>query len=242
MLHDFVVRTQRKGYYWYYKLFSKKYKICLGRKIQLDSWTEFMGENRIGDYSVIFQSKIGFASYMGKDCKFVKTDIGKYSSIASNVSIVTGHHPTNEYISTSPVFYSVAFGGRNTYVDKEYYSVYRYADEEKKRLVCIGNDVWIGEGVKILEGVTIGNGAVVAAYSVVTRNLEPYGVYAGIPAKLVKYRFEENVIEDLENFQWWNKDEEWLKNHVKEFRNPQEFLKLLYSENGGSQIDERRKC
>lgn len=227
MFHEFIVKMQIKGYYWYYKLFSKKYKICLGKKIQLDSWTKFMGENRVGDYSVIYQSQIGFGSYMGKNCKFVKSDIGKYTSIAPEVHIVSGHHPIHEYISTSPVFYSVSYGGKNTFVDKEYYSVYKYADEERERLVCIGNDVWIGEGTRIMEGVTIGNGAVVAAYSVVTKDLEPYGVYAGVPAKLIKYRFEQEVIEKLENFKWWDKDEQWLKNHAEAFRNPSEFMSLL---------------
>ncbi|MBQ6886193.1 MAG: CatB-related O-acetyltransferase [Lachnospiraceae bacterium] len=241
MFQEFIVKMQMKGYYLYYKLFSKKYKICLGKKIQLDSWTEFMGNNRIGDYSVINRSKIGLASYMGKNCKFIKTDIGKYTSIASGVCIVSGHHPINEYISTSPVFYSVLFGGQNTFVDKEYYSVYKYADEENARLVCIGNDVWLGEGVKIVEGVTIGDGVVVAAYSVVTKNLEPYGVYAGVPAKLIKYRFEQEVIEKLENFKWWDKDQQWLKSHADIFRNPEKFFDVLGYGNGVNEDDEGRE-
>ena len=227
MFHKFIEKIQEAAYFWYYKLFSKKYRICLGRGIRLDSWTMFGGENRIGDHSTISQTTIGFGSYMGKDCKFVKTDIGKYVSIASGVSIVSGHHPIDEYISTSPVFYSVSFGGRNTFVDKEYYSVYKYADKKNNRLVCIGNDVWIGEGVKILEGVTIGNGAVVAAYAVVTKDLEAYGVYAGVPAKLVKYRFGQDVIEKLDKYKWWDKDEQWLKNHAEIFRDSQEFLRLI---------------
>lgn len=234
MFHDLIVKLQIKAYYYYYKIYSRKYKICLGKQVQLDSWTEFMGENRVGDNSIIFQSKIGFGSYMGKNCKFIKADIGKYTSIASGVSIVTGHHPISEYISTSPVFYSVEFGGRNTYVEKEYFPVYKYLDEDEKRMLCIGNDVWIGEGVKILEGITIGDGAIVGAYSVVTKNLEPYGVYVGVPAKLIKYRFEPVVIEKLENYKWWDKGEEWLKKHVNTFRDPKEFMKLILCENGGN--------
>lgn len=227
MFHKFIEKMQIKGYYWYYKFHSRKYRISIGKKVQLDSWTEFMGENRIGDDSIIFQSRIGFGSYIGKECKFVKTEIGKYTSIASGVRVVTGHHPVNKYISTSPVFYSVEYGGRNTFVDKEYYPVYRYADEEKKRLVCIGNDTWIGEGVKILEGIKIGNGAVVGAYSVVTKDCEPYGVYAGVPAKLIKYRFGQEEIDRLEAFKWWDKEEEWLKEHAEEFRDPVKFFDLL---------------
>lgn len=189
----------------------------------MDSWTEFEGENRIGDHSIIYQSRIGFGSYMGNGCKFIKTDIGKYSSIASGVCVVTGVHPVSEYISTSPVFYSALFGGRNTYVEKEYFPVYKYSDE-KNHFVCIGNDVWIGEGVKILQGVTIGDGVVVGAYSVVTKNLEPYGVYAGVPAKLIKYRFDHRWVKELENFKWWNRDEEWIQGHVDIFKNHKAFF------------------
>ncbi len=227
MFRDSFVRLQVKGYYNYYKLFSKKFKICLGKKVQLNAWTEFQGENRIGDESIIFHTKVGFRSYMGARCKLVKASIGKYTSIASDVRTVSGHHPINEYISSSPIFYSVEYGGGYSLVDKEYYSVYKYADEENEKLVCIGNDVWLGEGVKIMEGVTIGDGVVVAAYSVVTKDLEDYGVYAGVPAKLVKYRFSREEIEKLKEFQWWNKSEEWVVEHVNTMRKPEEFFKLI---------------
>lgn len=226
-IQDKIVRFQEKIYYYKNKIVSRSKNIKLGKRIILNKWTVLEGENRIGDNSDISHTIVGYASYMGLNCKFIRTEIGRFTSIGNNVRIVAGHHPISEYISTSPSFYSVVFGGGHTLVDKEYYQVYKYADPEKELLVTIGNDVWIGEGVRIMEGVKIGDGAVVAAYSVVTKDVEPYGVYGGVPAKLIRYRFEKEWIDKLMKFQWWKKDDEWLKTHVEYFRNPKKFINVM---------------
>lgn len=223
MYQKIIANIQLKAYYWYYKIFAQKYKISLGKNVKVDAITSFEGENRIGNNTTIIQTKIGYSSYLGSNSKFVKTNIGRYTSIAPEVRVVSGHHPIDEYVSTSPVFYSQQYGGRNTYVDREFYNPYTYVDDINEILVNIGSDVWIGEGVKIVEGVNIGDGAVVAAYSIVTKDLEPYGVYAGVPAKLVKYRFDKEYIDKLLELKWWNKSEEWLKARAHSFRDLNSF-------------------
>lgn len=223
-MERFIVRLQKKGYYYLHKIFSKKEEIILGKKIALNCLTKFEGKNRIGDESNIQSTKIGYGSYMGMGCKLVNTEIGKYTSIASYVGIVTGRHPIHEYISTSPMFYSKEFGGGYSYVNDEFFDVYKYVKEGQEYKCKIGSDVWIGEGVRILQGVTIGNGAVVGAYSVVTKDCEPYGVYAGSPARLIKYRFDEETIHKLIQFEWWNQKEEWIIENVEKFRYPDQFL------------------
>lgn len=230
---NLFVSLQIKGYYYRQRLRTPIDKVRLGKNVLLNKWTKFEGENRVGNNSVIHHSKIGFATYIGNDCKLVHADIGKYTSIASNVGIVAGTHPISEFISTSPVFYSVAFGGGYTYVDREYYKVYKYVDEEKNMLVKIGNDVWLGEGVKIIQGVSIGDGVIVAAYSVVTKNLDPYGVYAGCPARLVKRRYKDEMIEQLLKFEWWNQKTDWIKYHADSFRDKEKFMKLIEGEENG---------
>lgn len=100
----------------------------------------------------------------------------------------------------------------------------RYVDTEGRFKVVIGNDVWIGAYAKIVEGVRIGDGAVIAAGAVVTKDVPPYAIVGGVPAKIIKYRFEEKQIKQLLELKWWNKDIAWLKTHAEKFRDVQELL------------------
>ena len=115
--------------------------------------------------------------------------IGKYCSLASGIKILLGGEHETKFISTYPF---------SLWMDRD------IIDHHTKGNVRIGNDVWIGSDVKILSGVTIGNGAVIAANSVVVGKVEPYSIYGGNPAKLIKYRFDKNTITMLEKIQWWN--------------------------------------
>ncbi|EHK2407012.1 CatB-related O-acetyltransferase [Clostridium perfringens] len=159
-------------------------------------------------------------SYTGNNCSIIDAEIGKYCSIASYCCIGGGKHPIN-WVSTSPVFYNNKNSlNRNSY-KKE------FADSNT---VKIGNDVWIGEKVFIKSGISIGNGAIIGANSVVTKNVPDYAVVAGCPAKIIKYRFSEEIIDELLKIKWWDIDDDILKNYIDCFDNVSKFIKL-YNKN-----------
>lgn len=103
-----------------------------------------------------------------------------------------------------------------------------YSDDEKytefKRQIEIGNDVWIGDSVLILDGVKIGDGAVLAAGAVVTADVPPYAIVGGVPAKVIRYRFNEDEIEHLIKLKWWDKSEQWIKENAHLFSNVKKFI------------------
>lgn len=158
-----------------------------GTKYPLNSTNTFE-DNVLIDKSVVLMShiKIGMGTYLRRDV-FVDdyTEIGRYCSIANDVVIAASEHPLENF-STHPISYDVE----------------NYPGKETKTI--IGNDVWLGTRCIIKKGVTIGDGAVVAANAVVTKNIPPYAVVAGVPTKIIKYRFEDDVIEKLLALEWWN--------------------------------------
>lgn len=127
--------------------------------------------------------------------------IGKYTCIAEGVNILLGGNHRHDWISTYP-FYSIGEGywpGAKT--------VGSY-DRVSKGDVVIGNDVWIGLNTLIVSGVTIGDGAVIAAGSVITKDVAPYSIVGGNPARVIKKRFTDWQIEGLEKMAWWNLPDE----------------------------------
>jgi acetyltransferase-like isoleucine patch superfamily enzyme len=131
-----------------------------------------------------------------------KIFIGSFCSISKNVRIITGGiHPTN-WVSTFPIRDYVG-------VDIPYDGMPTSNGE-----INIGNDVWIGTGVTIMSGVNIGHGAVIASGSIVTRDIPDYSISAGIPAKVVKYRFTETQISSLLKICWWNWDIQKIKDNI----------------------------
>jgi len=170
---------------------------------------------------------LDISTYVGYDTYLPKTQIGRYVSIASNVRVVTGNHPTSKFVSTHGAFYSKDFYA--SYVNKQKFEEFSYADYEKRFFVTIGNDVWIGSNVLILNGVRIGDGAVVAAGAVVVKNVDPYSIVGGVPAKEIRKRFDNDDISFLEEFCWWNLTEPELMSYVDAFEDI-EFLKKRYNE------------
>ena len=148
--------------------------------------------------------QLGDYSYFAKNAQVANTNIGKFCSIGPNFCCGMGIHPTNG-ISTHPKFY------RGEIVEH--------------KPVTIGNDVFIGVNVTVLDGVTIGDGAVIGAGAVVNKDVPPYAVVVGSPMQIKKYRFTKDQIAALERIQWWNWDEEKLKDIKAMFNGIDGFIK-----------------
>lgn len=195
---------------------KNKNKITYEEFVVFDRFCNFEGENFFARKSNINSSYFGFASYTGVNARISNTYVGRYTCIAPDVQIVTGTHPIGNFVSVHPCFYSER-GAGFTYIKEQKFQEYKYADAGNKFSVIIGNDVWLGTAAKIMEGVTVGDGAVVAAGAVVTKDVPPYAIVGGIPAKVIKYRFPEDEIEYLLKLRWWDKDKEWIKEHAEYF-------------------------
>lgn len=148
---------------------------------------------------------IGAFSY-GVSGYYFATEIGRYCSFGENVQIGRHPHPTH-WFSTSPFFYQngeaildTAFDGSDAFRPSDFS---RSAPPVTIQKTIIGNDVWIGHGAFIMPGVKIGDGAVIAAHSVVTKDVPPYAIVAGVPAQIKKFRFDEELVERLHATQWW---------------------------------------
>lgn len=159
---------------------------------------------RIGSGSYCIKTVIGRYSYIGENSIAVNAEIGSFCSIASYCCIGGGAHPTN-MISSSPVFYN----GRNCF-GKNFSNI----PFEAENRVTIGNDVWIGEKVFIKDGITIGNGAIIGALSIVTHDVPPYAIVGGVPAKVIRFRFDAETIKTLEDIKWWEMKEETLEKYA----------------------------
>ena len=199
-------------------LYSKFFKKILRGKSIYNS--EIDKTAVVNSGSSIVNSRIGKYSYCGYDCALNNVEIGKYCSIADNVFVGGAEHPL-EWVSTSPVFQKVGHSGpTKRFCEKELPAIKR---------TIIGNDVWIGYGVSIKQGVTIGNGAVVATGAVVTKDVQPYEIVGGCPAKHIRYRFTQEIIDGLQETEWWNLSEEQLQKVAEDIDNPRLFVEKLKS-------------
>ncbi len=162
--------------------------------------------NVVFDNVILYKVKLGAHTYIQKNTKIFNANIGNFCSIASNVSIGLGKHKVDG-LSTHPSFYL-----KNTPLAK----VFTELDEiEVSEIVIVEHDVWIGESAIILDGIKIGTGAIVAAGAVVTKDVEPFSIVGGIPARHIKYRFNDAIQRKLFDLAWWNKSDEWLENNFK---------------------------
>lgn len=181
----------------------KKLRLEFSSHIKRDS--VFEGANKIYHHTY-FSGTMGYGSYIGPHCEII-ANIGRFTSIAPYVRTNTGVHPLYKpFATTSPMFYSTQKQSGVTFADRMIF-------QEFSAPTNIGNDVWVGENAFFVGGVTIGDGAVVLAGAVVTKNVPPYAVVGGVPAKVIKYRYDEETVLFLLNLKWWDKDREWLSEH-----------------------------
>ncbi len=184
----------------------------------------FESYNSIGRNTTFIFSSIGIGSYIGSDCFFSRTIVGKYCSLGNEIKIVLGKHPSSDWISTHPSFFSTSNQAGFTFVSEQVYCELPICKNSDKYLI-IGNDVWIGSRATLLGGITIGDGAIIAAGAVVVNNVPPYAIVGGVPAKIIKYRFTQPFINQLLDFQWWNKPFEWVQQKSLFFCKPDLFIK-----------------
>jgi len=146
----------------------------------------------------------GKNTYFGDPCRIFHPDtkIGAFCSISWDVNIGTTHHPMN-WLSTHIFTYSCCPDLYDIVIPEENLKHFQYVAP-----VVIGNDVWIGCDVTIMDGVHVGDGAIIGAGSIVTKDVPPYAVVVGSPARIIRYRFNEEIIKDLETLKWWELEDE----------------------------------
>lgn len=162
--------------------------------------------------------KMGRYSNCSYDCQFENCDIGAFCAISDRVSIGGAEHPVN-WVSMSPVFENVAHSGPQKRFAKH--------DLPKCQKVIIGNDVWIAHGAFIKSGVSIGDGAVIGAGAVVTKDVPPYAIVGGSPARIIKYRFSEDIRNQLIQTKWWDLDDNILTEVARFINDPVLFIKKV---------------
>lgn len=170
--------------------------------------------SKVESGSQIVDTNFGRHSFCGYNCTILNADIGSFCSIADAVYIGGSAHPMH-FVSTSPVFLSHRDSVRAKFASHDFCHMPR---------TSIGNDVWIGHGAKIKAGVSVGNGAVIGMGSVVTKDVRPYEIVAGVPARFIGFRFEPEIAQALLETKWWDYDDMQLLNVGRHFDSPEQFL------------------
>ena len=163
----------------------------------------------LGDDAMVLRSEVGRYTYFGPRCIVADAQIGRFCSIAADVSIGTGGHPLGKNAAMHPIFYLSRPPIWNL-VQADQFTEFAHTK--------IGSDVWIGTKAVIRDGVTVGHGCVIGAGAVVTKDTEPYGIYVGVPAKLTRFRFPQETRDKLLKLQWWDKDFDWIKSKSEFFQ------------------------
>lgn len=155
---------------------------------------------------------IGAHTYISANTDIENAEIGNFCSIADHCRIgMSGHSLC--YMSTSPIFTQTLNALQKRWISE---NVFEHKSEEER--VTLGHDVWVGSHVLINGGVHIGNGACIAAGAVVVKDVPPYAIVGGVPAKIIRYRFPQETIDKLEEIQWWNLPKETLMQNIHLFQ------------------------
>lgn len=174
-------------------------------------WNEksrFDRTSALGPCARLYNVRLGRYSSIRDHSKVMNAEIGNYSVISKDCLIGLGVHPTN-LLTCHSIFYKNSPWG--------FHPEWVKPIEHLARVTHIGNDVWIGARALVMDGVTIGDGAIVAAGSVVAKDVPPYAIVGGAPAKLIRFRFPQEMIDRLEEIQWWNLPDERISEVVDLF-------------------------
>ena len=226
-----IIPTVVKHFILQQKAKLRNQNIYFGKYVIISQKTQFEGYNSINNHSELINSFLGRGSYIANNSIIRNTKIGRFCAIGDYVRTGLGKHPTKDFVSIHPAFFSMEKPAGFTFVKEQLFDEHDYVDSENKYFVIIGNDVWIGNKVLIMDGINIGDGAVIAAGAVVTKDVEPYSIVGGVPAKIIKKRFTEEQIDKLLNIKWWNLPFEKIKKNHSMFGNIDEFIKTLHTQN-----------
>lgn len=196
------------------KLFAHKPVIGKGteyKDLTFGAYVELGADNHLDN------SSIGSYSYTGQYCFIQNTEVGRFVSIAAMVRLGPTNHPCDRASQHMFTYNGGGYGFPATETE------FLAARKEKKTI--IGNDVWIGHGAVVQAGLKIGDGAVIGSGAVVTKDVPPYAIVGGVPAKIIKYRFEPEIAAALQKIAWWNWSREELEERYLDFRLPiEEFV------------------
>lgn len=174
------------------------------RDSTLGAWTA------VGARTSIAESSLGDYSYVVSDCSIIYSEIGKFCSIAAHSRLNPGNHPLERVAMHHFTYRSAAYDmGAD---DPEIFN------RRRDHRVVLGHDVWIGHGAVVLPGVTVGTGAVVGAGAVVSHDVPPFAIAAGVPARILRYRFNEARISRLLRLAWWDWPHTQLARALPDFR------------------------
>ncbi len=183
------------------------------RNVHLGRYTEIQSNSLLED------TFLGDYSYCAGYNQIFGAEIGKFCSIATFVRINPGNHPCYTRVAQHHFTYRCSQYGLGE-DDGAFFQ------ERREKKVCIGHDVWLGHNVTVMPGVRIGNGAAVGSGAVVTHDVEPYAVMAGVPARKIRMRFEDAIIRGIEASRWWDWDHNTLKKRLADFQNIERFIAL----------------
>jgi len=173
----------------------------------------------IGSHNFFENVAFGGYSYTGKFCYLQNTQVGKFANIAAMVRIGPTAHPTERPAQHHLTYRRIMYGLDTR--DDDAFFAWRAA-----QITRLGHDTWIGHGAIMLPMVNIGNGAVVGAGAVVTKDVEPYAIVVGVPAKIVRRRFSPDVIARLESIEWWHWSHDVIKARLADFNlSAEEFVR-----------------
>lgn len=207
---------------WFFRLIRSISLEFKYKKLKIGYMSAVSKDCVFGKNNVIYENvslssvEVGDYTYVSNGSNINNASIGKFCSIGPDCKIGLGLHPSHTFVSTHPVFFSTLKQAGVTFSDRNYYSEFKKVE--------IGNDVWLGANVIVLDGVRIHDGAIVAAGAVVTKDVLPYAIVGGIPARLIKYRFEKEQVEKLIDSHWWDSPSEYLEENFTKFHNIDEFL------------------